>query len=67
MSKHPVLKLNQVVSILQKLGFVEVRQKGSHKLFRHSAGRFTSVPFHKGRDFISDYCKTNYKGYKYQS
>ncbi|HUU40025.1 MAG TPA: type II toxin-antitoxin system HicA family toxin [Desulfatiglandales bacterium] len=46
----PILKPNEVVSILQKLGFKEVRQKGSHKQFRHSDGRFTTVPFHQGRD-----------------
>ncbi|MFB2773144.1 type II toxin-antitoxin system HicA family toxin [Pelatocladus sp. BLCC-F211] len=36
--------------ILESLGFVEVRQKGSHKQFRHEDGRGTTVPFHKGRD-----------------
>jgi len=29
---------------------VEVRQKGSHKQFRHEDGRATTVPLHKGRD-----------------
>lgn len=46
----PVLKSQEVVSILLKLDFKEVRQKGSHKQFRHSDGRITTVPFHKGRD-----------------
>lgn len=32
------------------LGFVEVRQRGSHKQFRHADGRGTTVPFHQGRD-----------------
>lgn len=32
------------------LGFAEVRQRGSHKQFRHTDGRVTTVPFHKGRD-----------------
>jgi predicted RNA binding protein YcfA (HicA-like mRNA interferase family) len=27
-----------------------VRQRGSHKQFRHSDGRATTVPDHKGRD-----------------
>jgi predicted RNA binding protein YcfA (HicA-like mRNA interferase family) len=27
-----------------------VRQRGSHKQFRHADGRATTVPFHKGRD-----------------
>jgi predicted RNA binding protein YcfA (HicA-like mRNA interferase family) len=32
------------------LGFQEIRQKGSHKQFRHADGRCTTVPFHKVRD-----------------
>jgi predicted RNA binding protein YcfA (HicA-like mRNA interferase family) len=39
-----------VVALLEALGFVEVRQKGSHKQFRHPDGRCTTVPFHPGRD-----------------
>ena len=35
---------------LDALGFEEVRQRGSHKQFRHPDGRATTVPFHKGRD-----------------
>jgi predicted RNA binding protein YcfA (HicA-like mRNA interferase family) len=46
----PVLKPAEVVAILRKLGFVEVRQRGSHKQFRDSSGRSTTVPFHSGRD-----------------
>ncbi len=46
----PVLKPREVVSLLQALGFVEVRQRGSHKQFRHPDGRCTTVPFHAGRD-----------------
>lgn len=50
MGKTPVLKARQVISMLESLGFVEVRQRGSHKQFRHSDGRCTTVPFHQGRD-----------------
>lgn len=50
--KHPVLKSREVVKILHRLGFVEVRQRGSHKQFRHPDGRQTTVPFHKGRDIF---------------
>jgi predicted RNA binding protein YcfA (HicA-like mRNA interferase family) len=35
------------------LGFIEVRQRGSHKQFRHADGRGTTVPFHQGRDIAS--------------
>ena len=50
MSNIPILKPHEVIRILEKLGFREVRQKGSHKQFRHADGRGTTVPFHKGRD-----------------
>ncbi len=50
MANVPVLKPQEVVARLEKLGFVEVRQRGSHKQFRHVDGRCTTVPFHKGRD-----------------
>jgi len=50
MGKYPVLKPREVVAILEEIGFVEVRQRGSHKQYRHSDGRTTTVPFHKGRD-----------------
>jgi predicted RNA binding protein YcfA (HicA-like mRNA interferase family) len=46
----PVLKPREVISILEALGFVEIRQRGSHKQFRHSDGRVTTVPYHAGRD-----------------
>lgn len=46
----PVLKPQEVVAILGRLGFLEVRQRGAHKQFRHPDGRGTTVPFHKGRD-----------------
>jgi predicted RNA binding protein YcfA (HicA-like mRNA interferase family) len=46
----PILKPREVVAMLLALGFEEVRQRGSHKQFRHRDGRRTTVPFHKGRD-----------------
>jgi predicted RNA binding protein YcfA (HicA-like mRNA interferase family) len=45
-----MLKPRQVIAALQQLGFFEVRQRGSHKQFRHPDGRVTTVPDHKGRD-----------------
>ena len=50
MTKPPVLKPKEVAAILEKLGFQEIRQRGSHKQYRHSDGRRTTVPFHAGRD-----------------
>lgn len=50
MAATPVLKPREVTAVLERMGFVEVRQRGSHKQFRHSDGRVTTVPFHRGRD-----------------
>jgi predicted RNA binding protein YcfA (HicA-like mRNA interferase family) len=49
-SHIPVLKPREVVAILERLGFIEIRQRGSHRQYRHSDGRGTTVPFHGSRD-----------------
>ncbi|WP_428120972.1 type II toxin-antitoxin system HicA family toxin [Candidatus Poriferisodalis sp.] len=46
----PILKPREVVAVLTALEFEEVRQRGSHKRFRHADGRSTTVPMHRGRD-----------------
>jgi predicted RNA binding protein YcfA (HicA-like mRNA interferase family) len=46
----PTLKARDVAALLVALGFSEVRQRGSHKQYRHADGRGTTVPFHAGRD-----------------
>lgn len=40
----------QVASVLEKAGFVLIRQSGSHAVFRHPDGRWTTVPQHRGKD-----------------
>jgi predicted RNA binding protein YcfA (HicA-like mRNA interferase family) len=50
MSNYPVLKPREVARILEKLGFAKVRQRGSHKQYRHPDGRCTTVPFHAKKD-----------------
>lgn len=50
MGSLPVLRPREVVARLERLGFAEVRQRGSHKQCRHADGRQTTVPFHAGRD-----------------
>ena len=46
----PVLRPREVAALLERLGFIEVRQRGSHKQYRHADGRGTTVPFHGSRD-----------------
>lgn len=48
--KLPLLSAKEVIRILRKMGFEEIRQKGSHKYFKHPDGRTTVVPVHPGRD-----------------
>ncbi len=43
---HP----EEVVRVLQDVGFQFVRQVGSHAVYRHTDGRWTTVPMHRGRD-----------------
>ncbi len=50
MAKPPVLRPRRVAALLERLGFRDVRQRGSHKRFRHADGRVTTVPFHGNRD-----------------
>ena len=50
MGNIPVLKPQEVIRILEALGFEVVRQKGSHVQLRNPDGRATTVPMHKGRD-----------------
>ena len=50
MGSLPVLKPREVATLLTRLGFQEVRQRGSHCQYRHPDGRGTTVPFHAGRD-----------------
>ena len=50
MGNVPGLRPREVAARLERLGFREVRQRGSHKQYRHPDGRATTVPFHAGRD-----------------
>ena len=50
MGSLPILKPGEAVRILERIGFVQVRQSGSHRQFRHPDGRQTTVPDHGSRD-----------------
>lgn len=49
MSKLRLIDAGQMEKLLFRSGFERVRQKGSHVFYRHSDGRVTTVPHHKGR------------------
>jgi len=49
-SRLPIVDFRTMESVLLRLGFDRVRQKGSHVFYRHPDGRTTTVPHHGGRD-----------------
>lgn len=48
MSDFPSLSGERLIKALRKQGFALVRVKGSHHFLRHSDGRCTVVPAHRG-------------------
>jgi predicted RNA binding protein YcfA (HicA-like mRNA interferase family) len=50
MSRFPLTDAKSLERILLQLGFFFVRQKGSHKFYRHRDGRYTTIPHHGKSD-----------------
>ena len=50
MTRLPILSAKKIEKLLIDLGFIRVRQKGSHVFYRHPDGRTTTLPHHRGRD-----------------
>ena len=50
MSKLPLLSANEIIKILQKMGFQRIRQEGSHVFLQHPDGRTTVIPNHPRED-----------------
>ena len=47
-SKLPQISAKEPIKILNKVGFVTLRQGGSHIFLRHFDGRTTVIPNHPG-------------------
>ena len=50
MGRIPIVNFRTMEMLLLLLGFVAVRQKGSHVFYRHADGRTTTIPNHPGKD-----------------
>lgn len=50
MGKLPIVDAKQLIKVILKLGFIETRQRGSHKFFKHPDARATTIPVHPGND-----------------
>jgi predicted RNA binding protein YcfA (HicA-like mRNA interferase family) len=49
--KLPILRSEELIKALKKMGFFCSRKsKGSHFRYKHTDGRRTTVPVHKGKD-----------------
>ncbi|HSX39992.1 MAG TPA: type II toxin-antitoxin system HicA family toxin [Candidatus Saccharimonadales bacterium] len=48
MPKLSPISARDLIRLLEKLGFVQIRQKGSHVRLEHKNGRKTSIPLHAG-------------------
>ena len=44
--KLPRVTADKVIKVMEKLGFICVRQSGSHKIFKNSEGKRITVPYH---------------------
>jgi len=47
--KLPRISPDKIIKALVKLGFSEVRQSGSHKIFKNESGIRITVPYHSGK------------------
>jgi len=43
----PIIKPGKLIQIIERQGFVKDRQSGSHAIFLHPDGRWTSIPLHR--------------------
>jgi predicted RNA binding protein YcfA (HicA-like mRNA interferase family) len=48
-TRLPRLTVQEVVRVIERKGFVLVRQSGSHKIFRNPEGTRITLPFHSGK------------------
>ena len=50
MNRFPAVTAKEVIRVLEKVGFYEHHQKGSHKVFKRDVDRRrVVVPFHSGK------------------
>jgi predicted RNA binding protein YcfA (HicA-like mRNA interferase family) len=50
MSALKLIDAKRLERMLFGLGFIKIRQKGSHAFYRYADGRTTTIPFHIAKD-----------------
>ncbi|MDR2166932.1 MAG: type II toxin-antitoxin system HicA family toxin [Clostridiales bacterium] len=46
MAKLKIVTSVAMCRLIENIGFVAIRQRGSHKFYRHNDGRTTVIPMH---------------------
>ena len=49
MEKLPRITAAEAIKVLERAGFLLVRQSGSHKIYKNNEGKRVTVPYHAGR------------------
>lgn len=47
--KLPRVSADRAIEVLQKIGFICVRQSGSHRIYKNGEGKRVTVPYHSGK------------------
>lgn len=46
MPELPRMTAKEIIAVLERRGFFLARQSGSHRIYKNSEGRRTTVPYH---------------------
>lgn len=47
--KLPRISPDKVIKVLEHIGFVLIRQSGSHRIYKNKKGMRVTVPYHSGK------------------
>ena len=45
----PRVTADEIIQVLEKVGFALARQSGSHRIYKSSTGKRATIPYHKGK------------------
>jgi predicted RNA binding protein YcfA (HicA-like mRNA interferase family) len=49
MPRLPRVTADEVIRVLEQMGFYLARQSGSHKIYKNQEGKRVTVPYHAGK------------------
>ncbi|MSQ15217.1 MAG: addiction module toxin, HicA family [Dehalococcoidia bacterium] len=47
--RRPRVTADEVIRIIEYIGFELIRQSGSHRIFKNAASKRVTAPYHRGR------------------